>query len=519
MKRNFTRLASIWIGLPFVCAPLLTGQTVRVEKAQSVEQAKEIRQERPDLPEEREQRGLQDVRLWAAATPWPDSTVTYTATGEKQSKGVYTYDAAGNATLYESFKWEGNKWVNTNKYAYTYDAAGNETLYEYFKWEENKWVNVYKFVYAYDAAGHQTLYEFYRWENNQWAGQSKNTNAYDSRGVETLSASYRWTNNQWEKFRENHYDQKTANAEVCIGTVVFYDMDGEYWGRWPKMIFVTDPYGTIYSATIFREGLKLEYKATYDANDNLTLVETSYLWEGQRVPYMKYIIKYENNHPVSLEEYDIEANRLKRKGSYMYDAKGNITFYESYEWDYEKNQMVGVSKQVNTYDANGRQLSWEYYTGDAASGGWVGSFKDVYTYNANGWRLSYEYYRWNTSSGNWVASSKSAYDRNEQGDVIVSNNYLWENNRWVLDTYTVSYPGGNPSGTEDIGDAPTGVWSSGGVLHIRTAQPSAPLKIYTLSGALLRQQTLSAGETTVALPQGVYIVQAGGTVTKVVVGK
>jgi hypothetical protein len=520
MKRNFTRLASIWVGLPFVCAPLLTGQTVRVEKAQSVEQVKEIRQRRSELPETREQRRLQDVQLRAASIPWPDSTVTYTVAGERQSKSVYTYDAAGNQTLSESFKWEGNKWVNTSKYAYTYDAAGNRTLYEYFNWDGNKWVNSSKFVYAYDAAGNQTLYEYYRWENNQWTGLSKYTYAYNSRGVETLSVNYGWTNNQWEKVRENHFDRKAANAKVYVYTSVFYFHD-ESWGQWPKAIFVSDPYGTINTAAVFSEGLKLEYKATYDANDNLTLIETSYLWEGQRVPDMKYIIKYENNNPVSLEEYDMSDNnnRLNRKGSYTYDARGNITLYESYEWDYEKKQMVGVYKIVRTYDANGKELSYEFYEGVTASGSWIGYYKETYMYDANGNRLSFELYDWNTSSGSWIGRYKYTYERNERGDIIAENYYLWQNNGWEWTSYMVSYPGGNPNATEGISAATTDVWSYDGVLHVRTAQPSAWLKIYTLSGALLRQQTLSAGETTVALPQGVYIVQAGDTVTKVAIGR
>jgi hypothetical protein len=58
-----------------------------------------------------------------------------------------------------------------------------------------------------------------------------------------------------------------------------------------------------------------------------------------------------------------------------------------------------------------------------------------------------------------------------------------------------------PSASEDK------IWSSGSDLYIRTSKPGAIIRIYTPEGILHRQQTaLTAGETRIKLPPGIYIV-------------
>ncbi|MDR2764973.1 MAG: hypothetical protein LBB90_08075, partial [Tannerella sp.] len=81
----------------------------------------------PGEPGERTESG--GMQLRAATHPWPDSTVTYTPAGERKSKYVYAYDAAGNQTLYESYQWKNNGWKESSRIVYTY-AAGNQTLSE-----------------------------------------------------------------------------------------------------------------------------------------------------------------------------------------------------------------------------------------------------------------------------------------------------------------------------------------------------------------------------------------------------
>ena len=60
------------------------------------------------------------------------------------------------------------------------------------------------------------------------------------------------------------------------------------------------------------------------------------------------------------------------------------------------------------------------------------------------------------------------------------------------------------------------IYAAGGRLYL-TLQTAAPVGIYTLNGVLIRTFTAPAGETTVALPQGVYIVRVGERTEKVFV--
>ena len=60
------------------------------------------------------------------------------------------------------------------------------------------------------------------------------------------------------------------------------------------------------------------------------------------------------------------------------------------------------------------------------------------------------------------------------------------------------------------------IYAAGGRLYL-TLQTAAPVGIYTLNGVLVRTFTAPAGETTVALPQGVYIVRVGERTEKVFV--
>ena len=58
------------------------------------------------------------------------------------------------------------------------------------------------------------------------------------------------------------------------------------------------------------------------------------------------------------------------------------------------------------------------------------------------------------------------------------------------------------------------IYAAGGRLYL-TLQTAAPVGVYTLNGVLVRTFTAPAGETTVALPQGVYIVRVSERTEKV----
>jgi hypothetical protein len=317
------------------------------------------------------------------------------------------------------------------------------------------------------------------------------------------------------KSRDEHYDLKTADSKTYINLSVRYDAEGN---RQSTLLFVIG--SGLDWATIINEEVKMEYTATYDANNNLTRVETTILEDGKRVPHERKVLKYSNNNPVSIEEfyYFIDGtinSQASSKATNTYDAKGNRTLSESYHWGWDAdsggNKWIGYDKNVRSYDANGNILSFEAYTWDTSSGGWKESNKSIHTYDANGNSLSYEFYNWDTSSGGWVGSSKTTYEeRNEYGDVLLNKYYSWKNGGWEWSSYTVSYPGGSaPRGTEYIGDAEPSVYIHGDMLQIQTVSAER-IGVYTLDGAKVYESAVPAGTTAISaerLPKGVLIVR------------
>ena len=66
----------------------------------------------------------------------------------------------------------------------------------------------------------------------------------------------------------------------------------------------------------------------------------------------------------------------------------------------------------------------------------------------------------------------------------------------------------------NIEAAATRIYASGGTLRLTLPQ-AAVVRIYNVSGALVQMLNASAGDTSVALPAGVYVVRVGDTVQKV----
>ena len=60
------------------------------------------------------------------------------------------------------------------------------------------------------------------------------------------------------------------------------------------------------------------------------------------------------------------------------------------------------------------------------------------------------------------------------------------------------------------------IYASNGMLRLSLPQP-ATIQIYNLVGRLVRSVSAPAGDTSVALPQGIYIVRTGAKIEKVVV--
>jgi hypothetical protein len=508
MNKKITKLISVCIGIAF-CAVPMVGQN----KAEAVVKEKT----REATLFEKESAKAPDVQLRAAGEAWPDSSVTYTAAGEKSSKTIYSYNANGYQTLAESFTWKDNQWVNSSKSVSERDAAGNETLYQSYSWVNNQWVNSVKVVLGYDAAGHNLLYEYYTWNNNAWVGYSKNMSSFDSNGDRTSYSTYTWKDNQWVLSEKKDNIRKNAGDKVYVTIRNISNF---------KVIAIGSTTGWYSGGRTWFDEVMPEYKATYNAKGNLILVEISYLESGQRTLWEKYVITYDNDYPRLVESY-YSDNTPNWRWVYQYDTKGNLTLYEMYEWDSNKSQwVVDNMKSVSTYDANGRETSEETFTADVENNRWVPSNKYSSEYDAAGNYYS-ESYSWNVSANRWDGSSKTT-STIVNGNTVLSHSYSWLNNEWALNRYTIYYPNSltNTNPPTGIADEPTvspvpTAYAYSGVIYLQSPR-SEQVIIYSLSGAKVYEGAVQAGTTTLTarLPKGVYIVAfSGGTRQKVLVSE
>lgn len=81
----------------------------------------------------------------------------------------------------------------------------------------------------------------------------------------------------------------------------------------------------------------------------------------------------------------------------------------------------------------------------------------------------------------------------------------------------ITIEGVNPTGNVRIGKADVQITMDNGQLTVDNEGNLAELAVYTLTGKLYTSRPLPTGTTTVILPQGIFIVRAGGTTVKVLV--
>jgi hypothetical protein len=300
-----------------------------------------------------------------------------------------------------------------------------------------------------------------------------------------IVTEFQWANNAWVETGSYGYMR--------------YDFTPVYFGPneagWWEFQYPVGRINGIISYWGKPEEWNNRVETVYDSGGNLTHIyqisETvRYIYE---ITYNTYGFgDYRVDRPVHIKNYAIlyyDNNRIQNFGEkrYEYNTRGDLTLFENYSWDSDRNTwVVGnehiTGKEVNTYDADGRLLSTEEYTADEVR-------------------------------NRWIPSTRTVRKRDERGRETREDEYVWFENSWALVRYTIHYYPDNVSNETVAGAA---IWSYGSNLYVRTPQPTA-LYIYTIAGSLYRQQTLPAGETTIPLPQGMYLVQTGKTVKKILI--
>ena len=123
------------------------------------------------------------------------------------------------------------------------------------------------------------------------------------------------------------------------------------------------------------------------------------------------------------------------RGSYTYDANGNLLTYLTETW--QLGNWINVGRITNTYDISGNMIITLSEIMD--NGNWRGQDKTTYTYDNLGNMLTAIYQSY--SLNDWVNTMKLIYDYNISGKIVseIMQSYDiangWVNNSQLLYTY------------------------------------------------------------------------------------
>jgi hypothetical protein len=323
-------------------------------------------------------------------------------------------------------------------------------------------------VFTYNADGRIAQEEIFNWENNRWVNVLKWVYEYDNPpidGVDCSRTKYTWESGRWVEGRKTIV--RTALDRIIYeNSDIFWPSPGEYAGG-IGFGFTGDGW-KIYKYKVISEN---------DSKGNLVSVEF-HTYEianpdNSHLAYRFAISYNDRSQPISIRGYEGNLS-LFLSVDYQYDSEGNTVFYEYLYFE----------------DSGNMELHQKYT-----------SVNGVITVEIET--------AWDNTHARTVSKTDS------DGNIYLKQYFTFTGEKMYLTHYDIYYPNSlTPSATETIAGA--AIWSYGSNLYVRTPQPVA-LYVYTVAGTLYRQQTLPAGETAIPLPQGIYFVQTGKTVKKILI--
>ncbi len=98
----------------------------------------------------------------------------------------YIRDASDNIIENIRQHWNGNQWINDNKYFAWFDAQSRDTFFLAQTGDSLSWIDNYKVTIHYDIFGNQTLYLSQNWDGTQWLNGNRTTSGFIGPGIDTL---------------------------------------------------------------------------------------------------------------------------------------------------------------------------------------------------------------------------------------------------------------------------------------------------------------------------------------------
>ncbi|MDR2928733.1 MAG: T9SS type A sorting domain-containing protein [Cytophagaceae bacterium] len=303
-------------------------------------------------------------------------------------KRYFEYDAYGNVTSFIRWQSDGSGGFEGSELSeYEYDANGNRTKHLVHYWVGGEWKKSTLAEYAYDANRNETLYSSCSWSAtlNDWKKDFKNERAYDENGNMLLDISYMGdANNEWKGSQKNEY---TCYENGKRATAILSVWDNGAW----------------------KHSTKWEY--SYDEHSNPSLNISSNWLNGEWT----------------------EASRDKHE--YEYNDGEKVTLDEYFEWDYNAEEWILLSKQIFDYDTNGNQTLQEIYYFDMASSAWVGTRKIEFVFDEHGSTIETVEYRWDAAATDWLLNTRTdyTYEYNADGLMILQISVMsyYDGSDWI----------------------------------------------------------------------------------------
>jgi hypothetical protein len=314
-------------------------------------------------------------------------------TWQHDSKSEITYDANGYQIMYVGCHWDPviNEWAFGYKSTYSYDSNGVTGYCEY-RWDAKArfWVPWGKSETTYDLNKSTSTTSWWNQNTNQWVLWEKYESTYNNNKLKTLSLVYTWNDlsNNWV------FSNKTEQSWDDLGrnTMFFHSIWNVIGNQWDSILKSETSYDLSGNNSIKLTYIKDEangglilqskYESEYDNNSKL-IHEEGYTWDK------------------SVNEWKYQS-----KTDYAYDPNGYRTLFDSYSWDNSTGSWINNIKIEDTYDTKGNVTLEVRSRTDHVTGEYIGESRLECVFDASGNQLSYQSFEWDWERNQFVFYEK-----------------------------------------------------------------------------------------------------------------
>lgn len=463
-----------------------------------------------------------------------DSVITYNGHGARLLKEEFEIDANNNAKQISGFTWDKNQWAKSYKIDFDYDNNGNllsdiKTMIggtEYierkniFSYDSNnnflsveyflcnsstQLIGIGKNVYTYNADHtiKEVVSSTWNAQTASWIESSRYTYEYDAKQNQTATEILKKgiSSLKWEK--ESKIEKKFNASNILIEEATYKGVLNE-WVKAYKTVTDLNADNTISKSTVYNNnGLNqwvnsIQYIYEY-VSSKLSII-SEYSWNGAIwVLNSKDEYSYVDNNP---DVYTIKSSLKKENENwtpYLEKAIMNLNGGKTSEY-YKitpQGSKVGISK--NSEEVGLASIATENFIWD--NNQWVSLQRNITFFNKNNrveaiekHNQSGEYYR-----------AETQYTNDDR--LFTENTFDWYQNDWALARRVQYFYPDTVTGIEEPQHNSTiNVLVGYGVIKIESEEPVKNVKVYTMSGKLIFNDTTSEINTSLWDKGTAYIV-------------